>query len=162
MLFSFGCHTSGTFHFFNAYADLVYAGLTGTPLPPPNKPDKKGTWSAQTASTLVNFARRNPLGTKSSTVLSDLPTSPRAHDGLADTRDVDNQRSGRSSASIPKSDSPPSTPPPALPKRRQRLSLVEPITSHSREEILIVEAPTQEPSPPSSSIPDGEPSNEQI
>jgi hypothetical protein len=151
-------YIGGTFRFLMAYADLVHAGFTGTPLPHPNKPDRKGTWSAQTASTLVNLARRNPLGAKPSPGPSDLPTSPRAHNGLADSKEVGNQGPGRPSAGIAKSDSPPSTPPP-LPKRRQRPSLKEPITNASREEIFVVEAPEQ--NSPSSPLPDDQFPNEQ-
>lgn len=142
------------------FANLRHAGLAGTPLPLPVKSDRKGTWSAQTASTLVNLARRTPLGAKTLATPPSATTSVRTRDSSIGAGDVESPGFDRSSASLSKNDSPPATPS-SVPKRRQRSSLSDPIGNSSREEVFVVAAPVPEQVPPSTLMPDDEPSYEQ-
>lgn len=120
----------------------------GTPLPHPPKSDRRGTWSAQTASVLVNLARRGPSNAKTTTALPS-PGSPAEIGGL------DLQGLDRSDASAAKDEVASTTPPP-LPKRRQRTSILETNDDRNNEEILVVEAPAQETTISSGSISDSE------
>jgi hypothetical protein len=127
----------------------------GTPLPHPAK-DKRGTWSAQTASALVNLARKVPVGAKTPTMPS-APASPHVSETPIEPREPDSQRVDRPSTSKSASDEAvPSTPPP-LPKRRQRKSVAESFSNVSNEEeMFVVAAPTQELSAPPSPLPVGD------
>lgn len=130
----------------------------GTPLPHPAK-DRRGTWSAQTASALANLARKVPVGAKTPTMPS-TPASPHVADSPAEARETDLQGLDRPPTRKSASDEAVPSTPPLAPKRRQRKSLAETSSSvANEEEMFVVEAPTQEWSAPSSPLPLGD--NEQ-
>ncbi|KAL1613056.1 hypothetical protein SLS60_001288 [Paraconiothyrium brasiliense] len=117
----------------------------GTPLPHPAK-DRRGTWSAQTASALVNLAKRVPVGAKTPTLLS-APASPHVSE-IPVEAETDHLGTDRPHVKKSASDEAvPDTPPP-LPKRRQRKSVAETPSIPDREELFVVEAPMQDLSIP--------------
>jgi hypothetical protein len=128
----------------------------GTPLPPPPKPEKRNIWP--------NLTRRNPFVVKESTTSHPNDSTSDHQSTPAPTRSVDTPDSERakpvrqvpprksssaSSSSIARSDH--KEVPPPLPKRRQRASTTNKSNDHTPpEEILVVEAPGQDGSAPSS------------
>ncbi|KAL5383830.1 hypothetical protein DPSP01_005631 [Paraphaeosphaeria sporulosa] len=123
----------------------------GTPLPHPAK-DRRGTWSAQTASALASLARKVPVGAKTPTMPS-TPASPHVTDTPSEAKETDSQGLDRPPTRKSASDEAvPCTPPP-IPKRRQRRSLAEASSNVSNEEeMFVVEAPTLELSAPTSPL----------
>ncbi|KAJ4358523.1 uncharacterized protein N0V89_003107 [Didymosphaeria variabile] len=119
----------------------------GTPLPHPAK-DRRGTWSAQTASALVNLAKRVPVGAKTPTVPS-APASPHVSET---PMEAETDHLGPDRPHVNKSASDEAVPitPPPLPKRRQRKSIAETPSIPKREEMFVVEAPMQDLSVPTS------------
>lgn len=131
----------------------------GTPLPPPSQPGKRSTWSVPTTSAFASLTRRKTLSTKLSTQLlnasvNDQHVAAGATDMKTGNIGQDNgEKQGRSKSSSTSSlsSTPPLETPPPLPKRRQRLSEPTPSNSHvDKEEVLVVEAPDQELSRPTS------------
>lgn len=131
----------------------------GTPLPLP-KPEKRNAWAT---STLANFTRRKQVPGKEpvSVNAASSPSVPLATSSPRDIFATGSERGGsardsprRSSSSLGSkhvtATDAKETPPPPLPKRRQRLSVTEqPSGDQSHEELLVVAAPDQEVSLPS-------------
>ncbi|KAL5427880.1 hypothetical protein PMIN04_001084 [Paraphaeosphaeria minitans] len=127
----------------------------GTPLPHPAK-DRRGTWSAQTASALANLARKVPVGAKTPTMPS-TPASPHVTDMPIEAKETGSQGLSRPPTRKSASDEAVPSAPPPVPKRRQRKSLAEASSNVSNEEeMFVVEAPPLELSVPTSPLPVGD------
>ena len=128
----------------------------GTPLPLPPKPEKRNTWVPATLATLT---KRRPTPTKEPTFssLNDstddrLSTAARAqnanspgHDRVGFVRQSASRKSSSTSSMISFTQTDVKDVPPALPKRRQRLSVTDKSSDRrSDEQILVVAAPDQE------------------
>ncbi|KAF2691515.1 hypothetical protein K458DRAFT_381368 [Lentithecium fluviatile CBS 122367] len=134
----------------------------GTPLPPPPKPEKRNIW---TTSTLANLTRRKPFPAKellqpslddsshyrprSAVFLRDINSSTGEHG--KPVRQTPPHKPSKTSSISNLAQSKLQEVPPTLPKRRQRLSVTsEPNDRTPHVDILVVEAPSQEGSAPSS------------
>lgn len=135
----------------------------GTPLPPPSKAEKRSTWNIPTASAFATLTRRKPVPVKRTLPASrqDLPshrqsstTPPDIADfvGNETTPTVQHSLRRRSSSTSSMASISRSGAPPPLPKRRQRLSITDNLDKYGDSEMLVVKAPSQEASAPTSPI----------
>jgi hypothetical protein len=131
----------------------------GTPLPPPPKSGRRNTWVPSTLATLTRrrvAAAKEPTSASSKSPIGDRVPAAK-HTQNVDLVGVDRSVPAPQAAAYDISSTDPlttSTPsdhdhtPPPLPKRRPRASFPDQPSSHVPNEILIVAAPSQEGSTP--------------